>query len=168
MTALPTATRPPAPLLWSRGFLWTAALVALWVNLSEVARYFLVVRPMLKDAFPELPGIAPITVPIFLSWMLWDAVLIAALITITWLYLERFGPTLRNALVAGALTWLFVFGVLWLGLYNLALATPALLAAALPLALLELLIGAAIFFWGAVRWDLLRWTDTAAQTPQRQ
>ncbi len=108
-----------------------------WINLSEVARYFLVVRPMLHTAFPGDTGVAPMNLGIFAVWGLWDLVLIAAATGFYWLWLERFGDGLRQILYASAAFTLTVFGLLWLGVANMGLAPYAMIVVALPLAWAE-------------------------------
>lgn len=61
-----------------------------------------------------------------------------------WLFLDRFGGIWRNAFIAGSAAWLFIFGILWLGLYNMNLATLPILAVALPLSWFEFMIAALI------------------------
>ena len=128
----------------SSGFIMAAICAGLWINLSEIARYFLLVRPMMQEAFPMVADIAPINVPIFLSWMVWDTILVFATSLIVWLLLDRFGSSTRNAVLSGTFVWAAIFVILWLGLLNLGLANQALLMVALPLAWFELVIAAII------------------------
>jgi hypothetical protein len=124
----------------------------LWINISETARYFFVVRPMLHDAFPEASHVAAVTPGIFAIWVVWDTVLILAATGFFWLYLTCFGPTIRNAAIAA--TWITVtlFGLLWLGVANMGLAPITLLWAVLPLAWVEQMVAALIVRW-AMRAD---------------
>lgn len=108
-----------------------------WINLSEVARYFLVVRPMLQAAFPGDAAVAPMSLAIFAVWGLWDLALIAAATGFFWLWLERFGDGPRQILYASAAFTLTVFGLLWLGVANMGLAPYSMIVAALPLAWVE-------------------------------
>ncbi|WP_269581246.1 hypothetical protein [Roseibium sp. Sym1] len=123
----------------------------LWINASEVFRYFAFVMPMMREALPTLPDVAPMTLPVFLIWGLWDTVLILAATFLSWLMLERFGNTIGVAIAAGTLIWATVFVILWLGLYNMNLATVPVVLTALPLAWIEMVIAALI-----VRWTHLR------------
>ncbi|WP_343563691.1 hypothetical protein [Kiloniella sp. b19] len=118
----------------------------IWINLSEVFRYFVFIMPMIRKSFPELPGIAPMNLGIFSLWGLWDLILIIATTGFVWLYQNQFGLTLKNSLSAGFLVWVAIFGILWLALFNLNLATASILSIALPLSCLELLIAAWIVF----------------------
>lgn len=132
--------------------LWPAlALNFLWINASEVFRYFAFVMPMMREAFPTLPDIAPMSLPVFLVWGLWDTVLILAATFLSWLMLERFGNTVRTALAAGTLIWATVFVILWLGLYNMNLAPLQVLLIALPLAWIEMVAAALIVRWTRTR-----------------
>jgi len=108
-----------------------------WINLSEVARYFLFIMPMMRDAFSMVPNVAPMNVPTFLIWGVWDVILVAAATLIPWLMLGQFGGTGRNAILAGTAVWMSIFVILWLGLFNMNLATPAIVLTALPLAWIE-------------------------------
>ncbi len=115
-----------------------------WINLSEVLRYFVFVMPMMRAAFPQIADVAPMNLPVFLVWGIWDTILVAAATVIPWMALDRFGNSIRNAVLAGAAVWVTIFGILWLGLFNMNLATPGILAAALPLALFEMVVAALI------------------------
>ncbi|WP_348675247.1 hypothetical protein [uncultured Abyssibacter sp.] len=120
-----------------KAFWWALLINAVWINVSEVFRYFAFVMPMMREAFPAEAGVAPMSLPIFLAWGGWDTVLLLVVTGFGWLFLERFGDTLRNALMAATCLWAAVFVLLWLALYNMNLATSAVIAVALPLAWVE-------------------------------
>ena len=115
-----------------------------WQNLSEIVRYFVVVRPIMQTDFAMVPGIVPVTSSIAALWTIWDLSLVAVTTVTCWLALERYGPSVLVALSAATLVWSSVFALLWLGLYNMGLARPGVIAAALPLAWLELAVAALI------------------------
>jgi hypothetical protein len=124
---------------------WRAILANLiWINASEVFRYFVFVMPMMRKAFPEVSAIAPMNFPVFLIWGVWDTILVLAATAICWLILERFGNSVKNAVLAGIAVWFTVFVILWLGLFNMNLATPAVLAIALPLSLIEMVVASLV------------------------
>jgi hypothetical protein len=123
----------------------------IWINISETARYFLVVRPMLRDAFPGVEHIAAITPGIFAIWVIWDTILIIAATGFYWLHLAHFGATLGQAVIAATCLTVTLFGLLWLGIANMGLAPLSLLWAALPLALIEQTIAALIVRWAMKR-----------------
>lgn len=130
-----------------RAFVTALALNAVWINASEIFRYFVFVMPMMREAFGMVPGVAPMNIPVFLSWGIWDTILIVAATGFIWLFLDRFGDHRRMAITGATLIWAAVFGMLWLGLYNMGLATLWIMAAALPLAWAEMAIAALIVLW---------------------
>lgn len=137
----------------TRAFLITLVFNGLWINTSEVFRYFAFVMPMMRETFSTVPGVAPMNVPVFLSWGLWMTILLVALTGFVWLYLEKFGDGVWNAVTSATLFWGATFVILWLGLYNMNLATTQIMLVALPLAWLELVIGALIINWSMRRYS---------------
>ncbi|WP_172300433.1 hypothetical protein [Pseudoruegeria sp. HB172150] len=132
--------------------LWLAmALNFVWINVSEVFRYFVFVMPMMREAFPSVPDVAPMSVPVFLVWGLWDALLVAVVTFLIWVVLMRFGTGLRVALAAATVVWAAIFEIFWLAAFNMNMATVQVMAVALPLAWVELAVAALI-----VRWSLRR------------
>ncbi|MEM8653029.1 MAG: hypothetical protein AAGF54_21090 [Pseudomonadota bacterium] len=123
----------------------------IWINLSEVFRYFAFVMPMMRDAFPVLPEVAPMNIPVFLVWGIWDTILVLSVCMIAWLSLDKFGTSIKSTALIGTGIWASIFVILWLGLFNMNLATPQILLTALPLAWIELVV--AVFI---VRWSMLR------------
>ena len=123
----------------------------LWINTSEVFRYFAFVMPMMREAFPNLPDIAPMNVPVFLIWGIWDTILVFAATLLPWMAMKVFGTSPIRALVYGTGVWIAVFVILWLGIYNMNLATPGMLAVALPLAWLEMVVASLIVWWFTAR-----------------
>jgi hypothetical protein len=123
------------------------AINLVWINASEIFRYFVFVRDLMRDAFPQIPDIVPMNIPVFLSWGVWDTLVLLAISGFTWMFLDRFGGGVRNAVVAGSLVWLAIFGVLWLGLFNMNLATVRILLTVLPLAWIEMIVAALIVDW---------------------
>jgi heme A synthase len=102
---------------------------------------------MVRSDFSVVPGVTPDTPLIGLLWFLWDLLLIAVTTIICWLTLERYGPRRSVAFSAGTLVWVSVFVLLWLGVHNMGLATPRILAVALPLAWLELVAAGFLVSW---------------------
>jgi len=143
----------PSSFGWNRALLTAFAVNFLWINLSEVFRYFVFVMPMMRDALPGVPDVAAMSLPIFLIWGVWDTVLVLAVTLIAWLALDRIGHNTKSVVVVGTGIWATVFVILWLGLYNMGLATPAIVMIALPLAWFEMVIATAIVRWAMTRDD---------------
>ncbi|MFG1304752.1 hypothetical protein V5F34_11555 [Xanthobacter autotrophicus] len=125
----------------TRAFVLACVLVSIWINASEIFRYFVFVMPMTRATLPMVPDVAPMSVPVFLVWGLWDTLLVVMNVLLTWLYARAFGASLRSAVVAGTLGWLFFFVLFWVAMLNMNLAAPATAAIALPLAWVELVVG---------------------------
>ncbi len=123
----------------------------LWINASEVLRYFVFVMPMMRDAFSSLPDVAPMNLPVFLIWGIWDTILVVTATLLPWMAIKVFGASALHAVVFGTGVWMAVFVILWLGLYNMNLATPGVLAVALPLAWFEMVVASLIVWWFTVR-----------------
>jgi len=135
---------------------WLAlGLNFIWINISEVVRYFGLIKPMLHETFPGQSHIAAVTPSIFASWMVWDTILIVAATGFYWIYLHYFAVTIRNAVVSATAFTITVFGLIWVGVVNMGLAPANFIWAALPLAWLEQLIAAYIVLWTIKRSNLV-------------
>lgn len=127
-----------------RQFAFAVLLVSIWVNASEVFRYFVIVMPETRVFLAMVPNIAPMNWPVFLVWGAWDTLLTAMIVFMFWLVSQVFGNSLRSVLVAGIASWAFFFVLFWVGMCNMSLAKPSLAVVALPLALLETLVASYI------------------------
>lgn len=125
------------------------ALIAnfLWINASEVFRYFAFVMPMMRETFPMLPDVAPMNLSVFMIWGVWDTILVVTATVLPWIAMQVFGPSAFRAVLYGTGVWMAVFVILWLGLYNMNLATLNVLAIALPMAWFEMVIASLIVWW---------------------
>ena len=101
----------------------TFLIVSMWIHAAENFRYLLFVRPMLQDSLGMVPNVAPMTLPYFVSWGIWDTMLAAMTTLWVWLYAQVFGRSLRSAVIAGTLSWLGSFVFFWHAFANLNLAT---------------------------------------------
>jgi len=143
MSSSASAKPTPHPPSFLKAYIFNT----IWMNASEVFRYFVFVMPMMRKTLPSVENVVPMDAGVFAVWGVWDTILVTMVTLFIWLFLERFGYSLRNATVGGMLCWMSIFVIFWLGLYNMNLAAPIVLTAALPLALLELLIAAYIVNW---------------------
>lgn len=123
-------------------------LTYLWINASEIFRYFVFVMPMTRSAMPQVANAAPMSLPVFLVWGLWDTLLFASVSVFIWLYLERFRGGVRSILEIGTLLWAAIFGIFWLATWNMNMTSASVPLVALPFAWLEMVIAAAILEWG--------------------
>lgn len=89
--------------------------------------------------------------PIFASWTLWDTWLILAATGFYWLYLSWAGRTVAQALAAASFLTITIFGLIWLGVFNMGLLPPDFIWTAVPLAWAEQAIAALIVRWAMGR-----------------
>lgn len=146
MTTLSHSTPIQLPII-SHAFLFTCIITTLWINASEVFRYFAFIMPMMQNYLAALPNVAQMNIPIFLVWGIWDTILTLAVTGFAWIYFDRFGSGFLSAIISGTLVWAGIFVILWLGLYNMNLANSAILSIALPLSWLEMVVAALIVNW---------------------
>jgi hypothetical protein len=124
---------------------WVALTInVVWINASEIFRYFVFIMPMMRDLLPQVPNM---NVTVFLIWGVWDTIIVVAATTFSWFFLDRFGRDWRMAFLAGTTLWITAFLILWLALFNMSLASINVLAIALPLSWFELIVAAQIVNW---------------------
>lgn len=121
-------------------FILTTLIVSIWINLSEVFRYFVIVMPRTREHLSMVPGVAPMNWGVFAIWGVWDTLLTALVVFMYWLVAQRFGNNSKSAMLAGTTSWLFFFVLFWVGLVNMGLTSVSLAAIALPLAWLEMVV----------------------------
>lgn len=117
-------------------------IVSVWINISEVFRYFIFIRPEMQSFLRGVEGIADMNLGIFSIWGLWDTLLTTVLVFIFWLVAKSFGNDNRSVLISGVLVWSAVFLIFWIATANMGLSKWGTLLIALPLSLLEMLVGA--------------------------
>lgn len=127
-----------------RAFLLISLAASMWIHASENFRYLLFMRPMLMDSLSMVPGVAPMNLPVFISWGIWDTMLAAMTVLTYWFYAQVYGHGLRSAVIAGTLSWLSSFVFFWHAFVNLGLATVADLFVEPPLSWIELVVASMI------------------------
>ncbi len=130
--------------LFTANFFLALAINFVWINASEIFRYFLFVMPLMRDFLAMVPDVAPMNMIVFLSWGVWDLILVFTSTTIFWMCYLLWTPTQKVVLLASTLIWLTVFIIFWLGLWNMNLTSIKVLTIALPLAWIEMFVAALI------------------------
>jgi len=123
-------------------FLIVTLIVSIWINISEVFRYFVFVRPRMKSFFTGRAGIAEIDLRIFSIWGFWDPLLTAVVVLVFWLYARAYGNTWKSVFVSGIIVWCAVFVIFWVATANMGLSSWGILFITLPLSLVEMVVGA--------------------------
>ncbi|MGH1426350.1 MAG: hypothetical protein ACRBEE_00255 [Arenicella sp.] len=125
-------------------FLVITLIVSIWVNASEVFRYFVLVRPEMHEYLSVVPGVADMDWGIFVIWGFWDTLLTALYVFLFWLCAKVFGNNAKSILVSGFMSWCFFFLLFWVGLANMNLSSWRFLLIVLPLALVESVVASYI------------------------
>ncbi|WP_379550156.1 hypothetical protein [Qipengyuania sp. DGS5-3] len=126
----------------SRGFWLALAANFVWINISEVWRYLYVVRPMLLEEKAGLSGIAPFDLTTFAIWGVWDTLLIVSCTAFFWMWFSLRGAGLQQAMLAATSYAVTIFGLIWIGIANMGLASFQFFWVATPLAWAEMAIAA--------------------------
>ena len=129
----------------SGGLFWKAFwLNMLWVNISGLPRYFLLIKPMLHEAYPNNAEIAPVSLNILLSWGVWTFLFVLASTCFFWMYFDRSQFTQRNAFIAALWFTTGTIGLTWLGTVNMGMVPVAILVVAMLWASIEQFVSAQI------------------------
>jgi len=125
-----------------KNFIIITLLTSIWINISEVFRYFVLVMPHVKSFFDNKQGVADMNLGIFAIWGFWDTILTSILVFIFWLYSIVFGSSNRSVLISGTIVWLAVFVIFWVATANMGLSEWKILWVTMPLSWFEMIIGA--------------------------
>ncbi|MEO0527844.1 MAG: hypothetical protein AAFZ89_11495 [Bacteroidota bacterium] len=131
-------------ILDTKRFLIVTLITSIWINVSEVFRYFVLVRPRTRAFFNGRPGIAEMDWFIFAIWGLWDMLLSAVVVLSFWLFAKVFGNTGQSVLASGTFSWIFLFVLFWMATANMGLSDWQILWITLPLSWLEMVLASFI------------------------
>jgi hypothetical protein len=67
-------------------FIVVALIVSLWIQASEVFRYFIFVMPSIQKFLSALPDVALMNFKVFVIWGVWDTLLTFLNVFVFWLY----------------------------------------------------------------------------------
>ena len=123
-------------------FIIITLLVSIWINISEVFRYFVLVVPRVKSFFDFKEGVAAMDIGIFAIWGFWDTLLTAILVFSFWVFARSFKNTKMAIWASGFFVWTAVFVIFWIATANMGLSNWDILLITLPLSLLEMVVGA--------------------------
>jgi hypothetical protein len=124
----------------TKQFILTILIVSIWINISEVFRYFVIVKPMMQEYLAMLPGAIPMNWIVFAIWGIWDTILTTLVVFIYWLVAQRFGNNLMSTVISATTSWALFFLLFWLGMVNMGLSSILIALIALPLSWLEMIV----------------------------
>jgi hypothetical protein len=134
-------------------FILISLLVSVWVNASEVFRYFVIVRPQMKSYLSMVPDVSDMNLKIFSIWGLWDTILTMLVVFLYYLYAEKYGRKTTSILKAGTICWAFFFLLFWVGMPNMGLANWSFVIIPLSLAWIETIVACFITNWLFAKFD---------------
>lgn len=123
-----------------RSFIIISLLVSIWVNASEVFRYFIIVKPEMQATLSMVPNVAAMNLKIFSIWGVWDTILTICCVFMYYLYSEKYGRSTSSIIKAGTISWAFFFLLFWMGLPNMNLANWSFIVIPLALAWIEMVV----------------------------
>ena len=121
--------------------------------LMEAVRAPFTVFPLLNQHFLSIGVSPPADVSewgavTWVVWLIWLAIAIACIIIFSDLNEYKYGSGWSSMLRAASLVWAATFGIIWLSMFNLDLASAQVLAVALPGSLLEVIV----LCWITFKW----------------
>ncbi|PCH59695.1 MAG: hypothetical protein COC05_06325 [Gammaproteobacteria bacterium] len=123
-----------------KDFIIVVLITSIWVNLSEVLRYFLVVRPKTITYLSMVPDISSINYKIAVIWGFLDMLLTCLYVFLFWLCAQTLGNNTKSVIISAVVAWCFFFVLFWVGMANMNLPGWAFLIVVLPLTLIETLV----------------------------
>jgi hypothetical protein len=130
-----------------KNFIIISLIVSLWVNASEVFRYFVIVRAEMQSTLAMVPNVASMDFTIFSIWGIWDTLLTMLTVFLYYLFSEKFGRNTSSIIKSAAMSWAFVFVIFWVATANMNLARWAFIPIPLSLALFELVVATFLTNW---------------------
>jgi len=117
-------------------------LTSIWIHVAEVARAILVAFPMMEAFYAGKLAVGPMAVSNALIWGIWDTILASTIVFIYWLCAQSFGNNVKSIIISATVTCMATLGVFWIGSVNSGLGTWEMAYTLVPIAWLEMLIGA--------------------------
>jgi hypothetical protein len=115
--------------------IWVILLLTLWINIAESVRWMLYTQSRFEALFTSLGLVFPNKPINNILWLIWGA-LIAVIVYV----LSKKFTLLQTTLVS----WLAVFVLLWIVLWNYAILPVEILPVVAPLSLVTMFVAALI------------------------
>ena len=129
-------------------FVLVTLITSLWINVSEVFRYFVIVRPEVQTTLAAIPNVADMNWGIFAIWGAWDTLLTAFVVALAWLWQQTYPKEriITQAIAAGSIAWI-LFVLFWVAMANMGLSRWAFVPIPLVLSWIEMTVGTYIALW---------------------
>ena len=127
-----------------KGFIIIILVTSIWINISEVFRYFAIVRPEMHTYLYMVPHVADMNIGIFALWAIWDTVLSILVVLSFWLIAEKFGYSAKTAVLSGTFSWFWLFFMFWFAFANMNLSSWSFIVIPMALSWIEMVIASYI------------------------
>ena len=111
-------------------------LVGIWINISETIRWIFLIESLWIEYYQKMGLVFPNESANAIIWVIWGFIFAIILYILS----KRFNPV-QTALIS----WLVVFVMLWIVLWNINILPIKILGYVVPLSLFEAYIGALIY-----------------------
>lgn len=119
-------------------------ITSVWIHIAEIARALFVAFPRMKAFFGDRIEIGQMEISNALIWGLWDTLLTVVLVYIFWTTAKAFGNNFKSVLISATMTTLGTLGIVWIANVNTGLGDWTTAFMVLPIAWVEMIIGALI------------------------
>ena len=126
-------------------FVIIVLITSIWIHISETLRAFFVAFPKMLSFFDgkiQIIGLDQLELSHALIWGIWDTILTVVLVFVYWLSRVTFGNNYKAIFISSTLTVFATIGIFWIGTINSGLGEWSTAFVIMPLAWVELIIGA--------------------------
>jgi hypothetical protein len=108
-------------------------VTGIWINISETIRWELIVKSYWIEYYRNLDLVFPIELANNLIWMMWGFLVALVIFILS----KKF-----NLLLTTFISWISIFVMLWIVLWNINMLPTEILKYVIPLSFIEVLVGA--------------------------
>ena len=123
-------------------FIIITLITSVWIHITEIFRAVVIVFPRMKAFFENKVAIGDIELSNALIWGFWDTLLTACLVFIFWLCVKTFENHFKSVLISATVTCAATLGIFWIATVNTGLGEWSTAFIVLPIAWIEMIIGA--------------------------
>ncbi len=126
----------------TKQFIIITLITSIWINIAEIFRAMVIAFPRMKAFFADRIEIGQMELSNVLIWGLWDTLLTIVLVYIFWTTAKAFGNNFKSIFISGTMTTIATLGIFWIANVNTGLGDWSTAFVVLPIAWIEMIIGA--------------------------
>ena len=123
-------------------FIIITLITSIWINIAEIFRAVVIAFPRIKAFFGSKIVVGEMSLGNALIWGLWDTILSIVLVFIFWLTAKTFGNNFKSIFISATITCAATLGIFWIATVNTGLGEWSTAFIVLPVAWIEMIIGA--------------------------